>query len=946
MASCDPDLGEKIPAVLRPLATEETEAAKDWPELHLGAASWMEGGQVWVLELEPCGAETSLGGENVEEISQSSSSMETTDSESLAKKVAVSESQHQSDERKTIPSACQHSKETSGSDGETFSQISKLATNQINQAKNRYACDQCDAAFKWASHLDRHKNVHSGKKASRQSQRWNQKQSAVPMSQKSWVMTKHAKNLHTCDQCGRGFCWPSQLVQHHKNVHHENKATRQGQNKLGEFRPSFLHQKSIAKTDQSCRAKQPLTCNQCGKDFWFPSDLGRHQRVHSRRNAARQNLCRLEGCCPNPIVPDFLKANNAFADSYKTLSNDSDSTTSTKNLHICGQCGKAFLWPSLLDQHHKNVHHENKATRQNNNKVGVSRPSLLHQKSTLNTDKSCCAKRPLICNQCGKVFRYPSDLTRHQLVHSRRNAGRQNLCQLEGCCTNPMVPDFLKANNADSYKTFSNHSDSTTYTKNLHICDQCGRGFQWPSDLTHHQNIHSKRNAVRQNQNLCQLEACSPSPMVPGSHYSKNAFVNSYKTLSEDSDSTTCTKNLHICDLCGKTFQLLSNLARHKLTHIRRKRRNGKCTQFKNSNVCDQCGQKFKWFCDLARHECTKRKQEKSHLCEQCGQSFKCASDFIQHMSNHSSERPYSCTICELQFKRHAQLKGHLKWHAASHEMEGEGEDQKHQGVHGQDLPGVSILKDQLQCLNLPHSEEDNQSFASLKSCEFEECHISSPKQLPPNTILEIGVNGVPHILPLIQTCECGYCETDDGNFDMKSPELPHLKTDITANSELPSALSTNSSVLITSSEDHMERKKTSTASTAAHAQWSVAVAGQSHNDPVCLPKQASHLTGKEKLFSCPKCQKQFSFLSYLTRHLQVHQPGKPYQCTTCKKCFARRSYLHKHRRLHTVNLAHECPECGSYFTQITYLRRHMHKHTKQKQEILSALEAGPPSLG
>ncbi|XP_060639192.2 zinc finger protein 471-like [Anolis sagrei] len=340
-----------------------------------------------------------------------------------------------------------------------------------------------------------------------------------------------------------------------------------------------------------------------------------------------------------------------------------------------------------------------------------------------------------------------------------------------------------------------------------------------------------------------------------------------------------------------------------------------------------------------ARHEWThiRRKQEKSHLCEHCGQRFKRATDFILHMFTHPSEQPYGCTICGFRFKYQVQLKKHQKWHSGSCEMEekevelGE-KDHNSQDVHGQRLPDKSIPTVQLQRLNLQGFQEDNRSFASLKTCECgQRCTTASNSLglLPQNSIWEIGISGVPHVLPLTQICECGYCGIDNGNFDMKPPEQPHIETGISASAELPLALPTESTVLRSPSEGHksmsyMQRKTAS----PIHSWWSHAMAGQSQKKSCSLIYPDLPLEeDKKESFACPKCSKEFRLFYYLERHMAVHQPEKPYECPTCKMCFARHSYLLKHKRKHTTNLRHECPECGSFFTQASYLRKHMKRH-------------------
>ncbi|XP_072860593.2 uncharacterized protein LOC110086469 isoform X1 [Pogona vitticeps] len=856
MAALKPVSSEEIQPATRPLEAEEAEAAEDWPGLQLGPTSWIERGQIWSLELQPYDATTSPVSADFESSAEGAEPLKT--------------SEHQSEEGKRIPSAHQQAKKMLAGDAGRRHPNLKQSVDQTSANKYRYACDRCDKEFQWFSLFARHKNAHPGRKASRQSCRLGQKQAArcssnplTPVSspqnlfadgketaQQSAVrganQNKQTKKLLVCIWCGRNFRWPSHLARHYQVECYRNKGGRRCRKQLevndqssAASEPAPLeaeeitadtgessHEGSTPITDQTANAENLYICEQCGLDFQRSSDLDQHQLVHSRRKTVRHSVCQLEACCPRPPVPALWHdEKGVVCDPCGTIRPNQDPANEDK------QSPRAPVSLPL--------------------KVETMYVDASGRKSELMTDQITHAKDLSLCEQCGKGFRYPSVLARHQRVHFGKEKARQHQCHSEGMRPNPQKanPTPLQMDGAfgNSHKSFRQNSQlvpgQTTSVKKPHICGQCGKGFRYPSDLARHEPTHSRRK-----------KDTKMSP--PGS----------LKTTDQNSKLPT------------------------------------------------------------------------SYLCDECGQQFQFLSDFTEHVYTHSVKRPYSCAICGCQFKRYVQLKKHEKWHEMSEEEEEEeeegggeaevvvekddddddwvavkDEDEKtYQGVYEEDVPTENAPKKQLRYYYPMASVAHNKPFGSFGGCECGVCHkeTSSRSELrPPNSVWEIGVNGLPSLLSLPQTCECGYCESfGDSTSHAHLTNMPSLSTGIAARCELASAQRSCKSV----ADKPAVRSSSGGAHKNVASTWRKKVA-------------------EDKPFACPVCPKSFSQPSYLAKHLDVHSTGKPYQCATCKKRFARRSYLFKHRRVHTVNLTHECPECGSYFTQVSYLRKHMGMHRRKR---------------
>ncbi|XP_061446584.1 zinc finger protein ZFP2-like isoform X2 [Rhineura floridana] len=810
--------GEEIQAALRSLPAEEPEPAKDWPEHNHNAASWIEGGQVWVLELQPYETEASSGGGDLEKMHQPGS-VKKMKLGNRAKGVAVSDCQHLSDEVETSPLVSQQTKKTFTSDGEAFSKSSNLRTNQKNLAKALHVCDQCGKEFRWPSDLARHQRVHVRGKAARRDQSQSQASSPfalIPLqvdanscktlSQKPVTnQSTHTKNLHNCDQCGKEFRWPSDLARH-KRVHAGAKAAKQVPCQSEASSPSPLmpatmalqaensseifSPKSMLPANQRTYRKNLHTSDQRGKDFQWPSALVQHRLVHSGRRVARGDQCQSKLDASNSLTPSptSLQVCSTDTNCHKAFGTSSQLVTHQhthlKKSYTCGKCGKSYKWPSNLARH-KRTHYRRK----------------------FKTDKNTHFKKSYICGQCGKSFQWLSHLTRHEHSHLRRK---------------------LKIDQGtDSEKPF--------------VCSQCGKGFLWPSHLAQH-----KLNHLRGKQQI------------------RTPIPNSSTT-----DQSTNTHKAFLCDQCGQGFLCLSDLTQHVFAH-----------SGERPYSCAICGCQFRRRVQLIKHH---KSHEESDEEEEEDQS-ECEEDVP--VKNTPTKQLLSLSPMDSgeQSKSFASLKAcecgmcHTKANDIS-EL----------------LPPNNIWENEVSGLSRP--------LSLTRPCECGYCGSDDDinTQLTEPLLPNYDITASAEFTAVLSSCEAVTTK----------PMLP--STSRGARKRVARRL----------------RKKASNESITHFVGQPFAVASQSPKGPKSLSTPSSPLVRHDKPYACPKCPKRFSLASYMTKHLHIHQMGEPYKCTTCGKSFAQRSYLAKHQRVHTTRLAHECPECGSFFTQLSYLCKHMLTHRK-----------------
>ena len=83
--------------------------------------------------------------------------------------------------------------------------------------------------------------------------------------------------------------------------------------------------------------------------------------------------------------------------------------------------------------------------------------------------------------------------------------------------------------------------------------------------------------------------------------------------------------------------------------------------------------------------------------------------------------------------------------------------------------------------------------------------------------------------------------------------------------------------------------------------------------------------------YTCGKCGKIFTSLSYLARHIKRVCPDmscRKWKCTMCDKAFRHPFGLQQHVYTHTGERPHKCSQCPKAFYSSNDLRRHSRIHS------------------
>uniref|UniRef100_A0A8I3QXL6 PR domain zinc finger protein 15 n=2 Tax=Canis lupus TaxID=9612 RepID=A0A8I3QXL6_CANLF len=423
-------------------------------------------------------------------------------------------------------------------------------------------------------------------------------------------------------------------------------------------------------------------CSICSKIFQNSSNLSRHVRSHGDK------LFKCEECAKLFSRKESLKQHV----SYKHSRNEVDS----EYRYRCGTCEKTFRIESALEFHncrtddktfqcemcfrffstnsnlskHKKKHGDKKFACEVCNKMFYRKDVMLdHQRRHLEGVRRVkredpdtggenlvrYKKEPSGCPVCGKVFSCRSNMNKHLLTHG----DKKYTCEICGrkffrvdvlrdhihvhfkdiaLMDDHQREEFIGKIGISSEENDDNSDTSADSEPHKYSCKRCqltfGRGKEY---LKHIMEVHKEKGY-----------GCS----ICNRRFALKATYHAHMVIHrENLPDPNVQKYIHPCEVCGRIFNSIGNLERHKLIHTGVK-----------SHACEQCGKSFARK-DMLKEHMRVHDNIREYLCAECGKGMKTKHALRHHMKLHKGIKEYECKECHRKFAQKVNMLKHYKRH-------------------------------------------------------------------------------------------------------------------------------------------------------------------------------------------------------------------------------------------------------------------------------------------
>uniref|UniRef100_A0A4W4F012 PR/SET domain 15 n=1 Tax=Electrophorus electricus TaxID=8005 RepID=A0A4W4F012_ELEEL len=401
----------------------------------------------------------------------------------------------------------------------------------------------------------------------------------------------HGDKLFKCDECDKMFSRKESLKQHISYKHSKNEPDVEYRYKCSTCEKSFRVENALK--FHNCRTDdKTFQCEICSRFFSTNSNLSKHKKKHGDKLYA----CQI--CSKMFYRKDVMQDHQRRHGMGETVleANGEEATKYRKEPSACPICGKVFSCRSNMNKH-----------------------LLTH------------GDKKYTCEICGRKFFRVDVLRDHIHVHFKDIAlmgeqERENFIRKIG----------ISMEDSEDNSDEEEEKDEPEHHK--YSCKKCQVTFAKGRDyLRHIMDMHKERGY-----------GC----VICNRRFALKATYNAHLVIHrEQLPDPAVQRYIHPCEMCGRIFNSIGNLERHKIIHTGVK-----------SHSCDQCGKSFARK-DMLKEHLRVHDNIRDFLCAECGKGMKTKHALRHHMKLHKGIKEYECKECNRKFAQKVNMLKHYKRH-------------------------------------------------------------------------------------------------------------------------------------------------------------------------------------------------------------------------------------------------------------------------------------------
>ncbi|KAM9728172.1 PR domain zinc finger protein 15 isoform 3-T3 [Menidia menidia] len=466
-----------------------------------------------------------------------------------------------------------------------------LKRHKPREHKRVYRCSLCSKVFQNSSNLNRH-------------------------------IRSHGDKLFKCDECDKLFSRKESLKQH----------------------ISYKHSKTAVSGSQICspQAPVPLPLHVCGSacsqqpDQEYKYKCNTCEKSFRLENALKFHNCRTDDkTFKCDICSRFFSTNSNLSKHKKKHG---------EKLYSCEICNKMFYRKDVMQEHHR--------------RHSVGPKQLKKEELEASGEEGTkYRKEPSPCPICGKVFSCRSNMNKHLLTHG----DKKYTCEI--CGRKFFRVDVLRDHIHVHFKDIAlmDEEEREGFIKKIGISAD-------DSDETDDEDEEDDPEHHKYNCKKCQLSFAKGKEYLKhimeqhkekgygcgicNRRFALKATYNAHLVIHrEQLPDPAVQKYIHPCEICGRIFNSIGNLERHKIIHTGVK-----------SHGCDTCGKSFARK-DMLKEHLRVHDDNRDYLCAECGKGMKTKHALRHHMKLHKGIKEYECKECNRKFAQKVNMLKHYKRH-------------------------------------------------------------------------------------------------------------------------------------------------------------------------------------------------------------------------------------------------------------------------------------------